>query len=189
MVTSAELYDQIVTVASQDWVSEPIEPYWAIDDKDIPAEAAKLDWFERAVETTELSTLVRMERQLLNRFAYRGIAWENQDPFGHFTRKRQDLTDSIKMTVPDLYRYTRRFAARLLKFKGDTIPSPTTNEFADKQGARVAKLALETVKQQFDFEEIEQSLIRRLPTDGESYLLTLWDDLCLHHPPRIAHRD
>lgn len=166
-------YDKIVA-ATRDGLSEPVvEPYWSIDLKD---DAKILGWLSRAIEATEMNTLIRMERQLVNRFARRGIQWEDQDPYGFHTNDRKDIVSSDKISVPDQYRYVENTTPRLTRFKAATHVGPSTNEFGDKQGARVVKMFLDYVKTQLNLDDIDRKVIRRLPTDGEAYQLVTWDD-------------
>jgi len=166
-------YDRIVSVTNGALQNEVMEPYWSIEN---PDDLKRLDWLRRNIEATEMNTLVRMEGQLINRFAARNIHWEYQDPFGFHTNTRKDLVDSAKISVPDQYRYLENVTSRLLRFKAATYVGPATNEFGDKQGARVVRMLSESVRLQYDFDELDARMVRRLPTDGDAFMLVLWDE-------------
>lgn len=170
-------YSELVAATQDTWAFEPLAPYWSIEypeGKDKKEE--KLKWFKEFFDSTETHSMLMLERQLINRFKSRGVYWEGQDPYGYFTNNvNRVVDDSTRINVPDEHRYVQNFSTRLLRYKSETLPTPATNELKDKQLTRVARMSLTSIKQQFDFDRLDRSMARRLPTDGESFLLVLWD--------------
>lgn len=165
-------YDALVSQASAS--EDAIKPLWTIKTKN---DDDLLKWITTATESRRNNSRVLANMMLTNLALYKGIHWESQDAYADFRDVTGDRyqKDTLKLVINDIHRYVHHFSSKLTKYRTAVVVSPETNEFSDKQAARVGKRALDSNDQALHIKSFLTEVTRNAYTFGEQPVLVLWD--------------
>jgi len=108
---------------------------------------------------------------------YKGVQYQSQSIKEDTRNQGIDRSTSItKIVANHIYDLTQNKVSRLIKYRPGITALPTSNELADRVGAKMSESLIRHIWYMQDFEgEIQNEFVKLVHLMGESYLATLWD--------------
>lgn len=151
----------------------PTKPFWTLDFND---DKVLLDWLRRDYEDLRQRARPRIRIMRRNLAAYRGISYKGQS-----SGNRNSDTDGSsraknpRFIVNHLLDMVEQHVSRITKFRPDVAAEPASQDFDDKNIAKVADELMRATWYREEIDSAYQVHNRVARIMGESYLFALWN--------------
>lgn len=154
---------------------EGITPYFVVAKK---SQKDKHQWLLHALNVLTKNNKQKVATINDNYRFYTGRVFT--DSQARYTEYDSDYDMETRMKNEKLYvnyikTYVKEQVNRLLEIKPNVEILPVHNEFDDKMGAKAAKIILDTIWYDRNFDKVTREVTTRAKIAGEHYLAVLWD--------------
>jgi len=165
-------FDELEGITSGASNSKPI---WKID---INNDRELLSWLNNEVSYLLDDSQERIDEIRYHFDLYKGYVWDRSKKAAEYyeTEPNKKSRYQKKINVNQLYDLTEQLVARTARYKPAVQVLPQSNEWRDRESARVAKAWIDYMTYKERLDQVILSVVRIAKIAGECYLAIEWDE-------------
>jgi hypothetical protein len=168
-------YDELLALTGFDLNQQPPDPFHSLGKN--PGEEDSLKWAMDAKQSVWDATRSRANKQITVSAMCQGRYYDNQDANLDFRDpKTLKFQQHSKVTIPEHHRYVNTLSARLSKFQPGIQVGPYTNEFQDKDAARVGQKVIDSLDKSLNLNLLKKKMVKKALKFGEQVVVVEWDE-------------